>query len=84
VESDDRVLFAGAEDRATLESDLSADAGAYTDGQGNSLCPFVCPSGMPASDKLILRISELMASLGGCHRYHSGTLTPVGLTGGFG
>ena len=43
-----RVLVAGAEDRATLESDLSADVGAYTDGQGNSLCPllFDCPSGM--------------------------------------
>jgi hypothetical protein len=42
----DRVLLAGAEDRATLESDLSADAGAYTDGQGTLLCPFCCPSGM--------------------------------------
>ena len=43
-----RVSGAGAEDRATLESDLSADVGAYTDGQGNSLCPllFDCPSGM--------------------------------------
>ena len=41
-----RVLVAGAEDRATR--DLSADVGAYTDGQGNSLCPllFDCPSGM--------------------------------------
>ena len=35
-----RVLLAGAEDRATLESDLSADVGAYTDGQGSLLCPF--------------------------------------------
>jgi hypothetical protein len=43
----DRVLLAGAEDRATLESDLSADAGACTDGQGILLCPFCCPSGMP-------------------------------------
>ncbi|MEN3328233.1 MAG: hypothetical protein V7638_3040 [Acidobacteriota bacterium] len=43
----DRVLLAGVEDRATLESDLSADAGAYTDGQGTLLCPLCCPSGMP-------------------------------------
>ena len=84
VESDDRVLLAGAEDRATLESDLSADVGAYTDGQGNSLCPFVCPSGMPESDKLKLPISELMAPLGASHRYHSCALPPVGLTGSFG
>jgi len=47
VELRDRVLLAGAEDRATLESDLSADAGAYTDGQGTLLCPFCGPSGMP-------------------------------------
>jgi hypothetical protein len=46
VELRDRVSLAGAEDKATLESDLSADAGAYTDGQGNLLCPFCCPSGM--------------------------------------
>ena len=46
VELRDRVLLAGAEDRATLESDLSADAGAYTDGQGDTLCPLCCPSGM--------------------------------------
>ena len=32
--------------RATLESDLSADVGAYTDGQGTFLCPLCCPSGM--------------------------------------
>ncbi len=78
------MLVAGAEGRATLESDPSADAGAYTDGQGDLLCPFVCPSGMPESDKLILRISELMTPLSAGHRYHSGTLTPVGLTGSFG
>jgi hypothetical protein len=29
-----------AEDKATLESDLSADTGGYTDGQGTFLCPF--------------------------------------------
>ena len=52
----DRVLLAGAEDRATLESDLSAEAGAYTDGQGTLLCPFCCPSGMQESDKLIIGI----------------------------
>ena len=40
-----RVAVAGAEDRATLESDPSADAGEYTDGQGQELCPFFCPSG---------------------------------------
>jgi hypothetical protein len=45
VELRDRVLPADAEDRATLESDLSADVGAYTDGQGDSLCPLRCPSG---------------------------------------
>jgi len=40
-----RVGLAGAEDRATLESDPSADAGECTDGQGEKLCPFCCPSG---------------------------------------
>jgi hypothetical protein len=49
-------LLAGAEDRATLESDLSADVGAYTDGQGDLLCPLICPSGMRESDKLKLLI----------------------------
>jgi len=34
VDSDDRISLAGAEDRATLESDLSAVVGEYTDGQG--------------------------------------------------
>jgi hypothetical protein len=42
-----RVNGAGAEDRATLESDPSAVVGEYTDGQGKSLCPFFCPSGTP-------------------------------------
>jgi len=46
VERRAKILLAGAEDRATLESDLSADVGAYTDGQGDSLCPLLCPSGM--------------------------------------
>ena len=42
-----RVTDAGAEDRATLESDPSAVVGEYTDGQGHALCPFCCPSGTP-------------------------------------
>src|SRR5689334_1508560 len=42
-----RVSDAGAEDRATLESDPSAVASEYTDGQGQALCPFFCPSGTP-------------------------------------
>ena len=58
VEGRVRVLVAGAEDRATLESDLSADVGAYTDGQGVSLCPLLCPSGMRESDKLILGLKN--------------------------
>jgi hypothetical protein len=34
--------LAGAEDRATLESDLSAVTGGYTAGQGlQGLCPFL-------------------------------------------
>ena len=43
-----RVSAACAEDRATLESDPSAVAGEYTEGQGEELCPlFFCPSGTP-------------------------------------
>jgi hypothetical protein len=34
------TFSACAEDKATLESDLSADTGGYTDGQGAFLCPF--------------------------------------------
>ena len=52
----DRVLLAGAEDRATLESDLSAAVGEYTEGQGHRLCPFVCPSGAPKTDRLIISL----------------------------
>ena len=33
----DRVSVAGAEDRATLESDPSAAAGEYTNGQGSDV-----------------------------------------------
>jgi len=43
-----KLFIAGAEDRATLESDLSADTGGHTAGQGFSLCPFAfLPSWRP-------------------------------------
>lgn len=49
------VGLARAEDRATLESDVSAAAGGYTAGQSLRILPFVflCPAGSPESDKLI-------------------------------
>ena len=50
-----RPIVARPEDRATLESDLSAVAGGRTDGQGQIALPFLLsflPSGGPVSDKL--------------------------------
>jgi len=38
------TFYTGAEDRATLESDLSADTGGYTDGQGDFPLPLFHPA----------------------------------------
>jgi hypothetical protein len=41
------------EDKAMLESNLSAEVGEQTDGQGHKTpALFFCPSGAPQSDKL--------------------------------
>ena len=49
-----KLFIAGAEDRATLESDLSAAVSGYTAGQGETLSALSsCPAGSPKSDKLI-------------------------------
>jgi hypothetical protein len=55
------VRLARAEGRATLESDLSADAGGQTAGQGlrDSALFFPCPAGGPESDKLIAQRKHL-------------------------
>ncbi|MGD0218211.1 MAG: hypothetical protein ABSC45_11990, partial [Desulfobaccales bacterium] len=45
-------IYSPAEDRATLESDLSADRGARCRGRGGKLCPFFCPGRGPQSDKV--------------------------------
>ena len=53
VISRDKIKAPGAEDRATLESDPSADFGGRTEGQSLGLCLWsFCPSGGPEGDKL--------------------------------
>jgi hypothetical protein len=73
-----KISGAGSEDRATLESDLSADVGAYTDGQGVSLCPFIAH---PVCEKAInsFPASKTVGPLGGGHGYHPRAFAPIGL-----
>jgi len=78
----DRVLLAGAEDRATLESDLSADAGHIR--MGRALCSAlsaahpVCRKAINSSFAL-----ERVGPLRGRHCRHPRALTPVCLTSSF-
>jgi len=58
VDSRDRVFAAGAEDRATLESDLSAVVGEYTEGAGLRPCPLL-PNIPPVLDKAINSLPRL-------------------------